>query len=114
MTLVANVVLPVSGSELLDLAEHADPRRIDDGVDTTQSSGCFLHCLATRRLVGDIAPDGQGSRAGLLGCIGQEVLPPSQQCHIGTTLREADANAPPQPSRRPHNDGSHVRPPFSR
>jgi hypothetical protein len=73
---------------------------IEKSIDAAQPGRRLLNCGPAGRGIGHVALDGQRSGAGLIGCVHQPVVPPSQQRDRRAALAESYGNGPAETARR--------------
>ena len=111
MTLVSNTRRHCVGVGVHEADERADPRRVDEAVDAAEPGGGLLDGGAARRLVGDVALDGERARSGVLGGVGEPLLAAGQERDLRPALGQPDPDAPTEPARGPYDDDAHPVPP---
>ncbi len=91
--------------------ERADGGRVHHVVDAAERVGDLVDGRPARRLVGDVALDGDCAGPGLLRGRFDALAAPGQERDLLAALRQANRNATPEPARRAnHHCPRHDRP----
>ncbi|VAZ77276.1 hypothetical protein LAUMK15_03735 [Mycobacterium persicum] len=84
----------------IDQADQwTDGRGVDEVVDAAERLGGRGDSRSARRLVGDVAFQGNGTGAGFVGSGLGSLEPPREQRDVVAALRKSDADTAPQAAR---------------